>query len=245
MIEHIVEIKENKEIAKKIFKMKLSCDFANKIKPGQFINIAVQGFILRRPISVSDIGKDEFTIIYKIVGEGTEKLSKMRKGETLNVLGPLGRFFSIHENEEDILIIGGGIGIPPLYEVAKEYRKIGKNVVAVLGFNDTDSAYLYDEFENLGCKVYIATMDGSFGIKGNVIDVIERNNLRGFIYSCGPEVMLKAVENKFKRGYISKESRMACGIGACMGCVCKDKSDPGKYYRICKEGPVFEIGKVE
>lgn len=244
-MEHIVQILENINVAKDTFKMVLESDFYEKVNPGHFINIKIEGLMLRRPISISSVEKGQIVIYYKIVGEGTEKLSHKKIGDNLNILAPLGRFFPIHEEEKDILIIGGGIGIAPLYEVAKRYRKLGANVVCVLGYNDIESIYLAEDFKNLGCNVYISTMDGSFGYKGIVFDIINPEKLEGFVYSCGPEKMLKFVEEKFDRGYISKEQRMACGIGACMGCVCKNKNIKNKYYRICKEGPVFEIGKVE
>lgn len=239
------EIISNIEIAKDTFEMEIAFKNSEIIKPGQFINIKVPGFMLRRPISISSVEKDSIKIIYKILGKGTLEMSKFEKGMMIDILGPLGNPFTIHEDKDEILIIGGGVGVPPLYEVAKIYRKLNKKVVVALGFNDYKSIFLAKAFEELGCEVFVSTMDGSFGEKGNVIEMIEKYNLDGFVYSCGPEIMLKAVENKFKDGYVSYESRMACGIGTCMGCVCKDKKDPGKYYRICKEGPVFEIGVVE
>ncbi|MDO4605558.1 MAG: dihydroorotate dehydrogenase electron transfer subunit [Helcococcus sp.] len=238
-------ILSNIEIAKDTFEMEIAFKNSENIKPGQFINIKVPGFTLRRPISISSVEKDSVKIIFKILGKGTLEMSKFEKGMMIDILGPLGHPFNIHEDKEKILIIGGGVGVPPLYEVAKIYRKLNKKVIVALGFNDYKSIFLRKAFEELGCKVYVSTMDGSYGEKGNVIELIEKYNLNGFVYSCGPEIMLKAVESKFKDGYVSYESRMACGIGTCMGCVCKDKKNSEKYYRICKEGPVFEIGVVE
>ncbi|MFM1535041.1 dihydroorotate dehydrogenase electron transfer subunit [Helcococcus ovis] len=238
-------IKSNELIAKDTYKMVVFCENTSDIKPGQFINIKVEGFSLRRPISICSIDDDTYTIIYKIFGDGTKKMSKMKSGDCIDVMGFLGNSFPIFKNQDEILIIGGGIGVPPLYEVAKRYRRLGKIVNVVLGFNDKDSIFLKDEFSRLGCNIYVATIDGSFGFKGNVIELIKHFNLNGFVYSCGPNIMLKAVESNFRDGYISKESRMACGVGVCMACVCKAKKSEDNYYRICKEGPVFKIGTVE
>lgn len=243
-MEYNVKILENTLLAKNIYKMTFKAEFAKIIKAGQFINIKIDGYTLRRPISVSNIEEDKFSIVYKVVGEGTKVLAGKKIGDSINILAPLGSNFPIEEDKEEILLIGGGIGIPPLYQVAKEYRKLNKKVIAVLGFADIEQAYMIEDFEKLDCEVYIATMDGSLGTKGTVIDAINENNLSGFVYSCGPNVMLDAVEAKFSNGYISKEARMACGIGACMACVCKDKKEEDKYHRICKEGPVFRIGEV-
>ena len=145
-----------------------------------------------------------------------------------------------------MLLIGGGVGVPPLYELAKQYRNINASVNVVLGFNDQESVFYENEFQRLGCHVAVATMDGSYGTKGTVMDAIREHNITTeFTCSCGPRPMLKAVEAHYTRGYMSFESRMACGIGACMACVAKDKLEENMYHRICKEGPVFPIGKVE
>lgn len=238
-------IKSNELIAKDTYKMVIFCEKTSDIKPGQFVNIKIDGFSLRRPISVCSIDSNSYTIIYKTFGECTKKMSKMKEGQIIDIMGYLGSSFPILKNEDEILIIGGGVGVPPLYEVAKRYRKLGKIVNVVLGFNDKESVFLKNEFSKLGCNIYVATMDGSLGFKGNVIELIESFSLDGFVYACGPDIMLKAVESKFNKGYISKESRMACGVGVCMACVCKSKKNKDEYFRICKEGPVFEIGMVE
>ncbi|MCT1796761.1 dihydroorotate dehydrogenase electron transfer subunit [Helcococcus kunzii] len=232
-------------IAKDTFEMEISFPNTKRIKPGQFINIKVPGFSLRRPISISSVEESSIKIIYKILGKGTLEMSKFEAGMMIDILGPLGNPFTIHEDEDEILIIGGGVGVPPLYEVAKIYKDLNKKVTVALGFNNSSSIFLEKAFEELGCIVFVSTMDGSNGYKGHVMQLVEEYNLHGFVYACGPEIMLKTVEDKFDNGYVSYESRMACGIGTCMGCVCKDKKDPQKYYRICKEGPVFEIGVVE
>ena len=145
-----------------------------------------------------------------------------------------------------MLLIGGGVGVPPLYELAKRYRRIDRKVIVVLGFNDAESVFYVDAFAALGCAVHVATMDGSAGTRGTVIDAIDAAGIKtDFVCSCGPVPMLKAVEARYSRGYMSFESRMACGIGDCMACVAKDRKEADLYHRICKEGPVFPIGKVE
>lgn len=235
----------NECIAKDTYKMIVQSDLGCEMHPGQFVNIQVDGFFLRRPISISSFDEKQYTLIYKVVGEGTEKLAAYQKNDTLNVVGPCGHGFPIHEEQDNILIVGGGVGVPPLYEVAKRYRALNKNVAVVLGFNDQSQVFYEAEFKALGCVVSIATMDGSYGIQGTVLDAIAKEKITNdFVYSCGPMPMLKALESQYRKGYTSFEARMACGIGACMGCVCKDQKDSEIYYRICKEGPVFEIGKV-
>lgn len=245
MREDIGKILSNERIAEDTYKMIVESQLTAIMKAGQFVNIKVEEHFLRRPISISSIDIDCYTIIYKVVGEGTELLSKMKAGMELNVFGPLGSSYPIHEELDAVLLLGGGVGVPPLYEVAKQYRSMNKRVVVALGFNSADACFYADEFKTLGCEVLVATMDGSMGIKGTVLDAVDEVGIDiDFVYSCGPMPMLKAIENRYTKGYTSFEARMACGIGACMGCVCKDKKDETIYYRICKEGPVFEIGKV-
>lgn len=237
-------ILSNIEIAKDIWRMEIKTTFAQKAKPGQFIEISVPGFYLRRPISICEIKEKEdiLVIIYKVLGQGTEKMTELSSGDSLDVFGPLGNGFPI-ENIDKVLLVGGGVGVPPLYETAKQYRLKGTQVDVVLGFNDKDAIFYKEEFEQLGCNVEIATMDGSFGTKGTVLDAIKANNINtDFISACGPLMMLKALDATYSKGYISLEARMACGLGACMGCVVKDKD--GNSLRVCKDGPVFEVGKV-
>lgn len=237
-------ILSNIEIAKDIWRMEIKTTFAQKAKPGQFIEISVPGFYLRRPISICEIKEKEdiLVIIYKVLGQGTEKMTEMSSGDSLDVFGPLGNGFPI-EDIDKVLLVGGGVGVPPLYETAKQYRLKGTQVDVVLGFNDKDAIFYKEEFEQLGCNVEIATMDGSFGTKGTVLDAIKANNINtDFISACGPLMMLKALDATYSKGYISLEARMACGLGACMGCVVKDKD--GNSLRVCKDGPVFEVGKV-
>lgn len=239
-MQEYAKIVSNQEIAKDIWKMELKTDLAKLAKPGQFIEISVPGFYLRRPISISEIKDDSLIIIYKVLGEGTLKMTQLQ--DELDIFGPLGNGFPI-EDQEEVVLIGGGVGVPPLYETAKQYLKKNTHVYVVLGANDADSVFYVDEFKALGCDVYVATMDGSLGTKGTALDAIAENHIDcEFVLSCGPLPMLKAINEKYSQGYISLEARMACGLGACMGCVVKDVA--GHSLRVCKDGPVFEMGKV-
>ena len=234
-------ILENETIADETWRMRVRSALAPLAKPGQFVQIQVPGFYLRRPISVCFAKDDVISFVYKVVGDGTKALSHMKPGHTLSLFGPLGSGFPIEQR--DVLLIGGGVGTPPMLYTASEYLKKNVHVSAVLGFNDAKSVMLEKEFRDLGCDVYVATMDGSYGTKGTVIDAIQKNGLEeNFVLACGPLPMLKAVSAKYGEGYVSLESRMACGMGACMGCVVKDQN--GEALRVCKDGPVFAIGKV-
>lgn len=245
MLESTGRILVNEQIAKDTYRMEIKSDLVKEMQPGQFVNIKVKHHILRRPISISSIEIESFIIIYKVVGEGTKELSEMKVQEEINLFGPLGHGYPIHEELKEVLLFGGGVGVPPLYEVAKRYRAMDKKVEVVLGFSDQDSIFYEDAFKSLGCNVVVATMDGSYGVNGTVIDAVKEANITtDFVYSCGPMPMLKAIEERYEKGYTSFEARMACGMGACMACVCKDKENPELYRRICKEGPVFAIGKV-
>lgn len=244
--DEVVEIVENVSIAKDTFRMKLTSTIHSYMKPGQFVNIKVEGFMLRRPISICSIDTNGFTIIYKVVGDGTKRLAMKQAKESIQVLGPLGTGYPIHKELSEVLLLGGGVGVPPLYELAKQYRQLHKKVYVALGFQDAKSVFYEKEFQALGCDVVIATMDGSYGVKGTVLDAVKEKQIHtDFVYSCGPVRMLKAIEDVYQKGYVSFEARMACGIGACMACVAKDKKEELMYHRICKEGPVFSIGKVE
>lgn len=240
-------ITDNKKIAKDTYRMELEYDDAKQMRQGQFVNLKIDGYMLRRPISISEVvDRYHFAIVYKVVGDGTKALSEMEAGRKINMFGPLGSFYPIHDDVDDVLIVGGGAGVPPLLELAKKYRKIRMNVDVVLGFNDAESVFYEEEFKNLGCSVHVATMDGSYGTKGTVMDAIKEAGITTeFVCACGPVPMLKAIEANYTKGYMSFESRMACGMGACMACVTKDKEEEELYHRICKEGPVFPIGKVE
>lgn len=241
-MENNAVILSNVNIAKDIWKMEMESDIAPQAKPGQFVMINIEPFFLRRPISISNTNGNTLTIVYKIMGAGTDKLTGMKPGMQLNLVGPLGTGFPIL-NKDKVLLIGGGVGVPPLLKTAKAYREKGVHVDVVMGFNTKDDIFYADAFEQLGIEPAIATMDGSFGTKGTVLDAIKEKGIdTPFVLACGPLPMLKAVQNTYDQGYISLEARMGCGIGVCMGCVVEDKS--GMLLRVCKNGPVFPIGKV-
>ena len=239
------KIIEQKQIAKDIYRMVITSPITDQMIPGQFVNIAVDGMTLRRPISICSIDPDSFTIIYKVVGAGTKRLSTMSVGQSINVFGPLGHGYPIETNRSEVLLIGGGCGVPPLYELAKRYCEAGVHVDVVMGFSDHDIVFYEDEFRALGANVIVATMDGSYGVQGTVLDAIHTAEIpTDFICACGSLPMLKALEKHDTNGYFALESRMACGMGACMACVAHDAQSAEMYHRICKEGPVFPIGKV-
>ncbi len=231
----------NEEIADKVFKMALAGDTTD-IKCGQFVNIQIDGAYLRRPISVCDVEDGLLTIIYKVVGKGTEIMSRLSADSTLDVLTGLGNGYDLTKSGEKPLLIGGGVGVPPMYLLAKELINSGKNVTVILGFNTKTDAFYMDEFKKLGAQVFVATVDGSLGIKGFVTDALKDVNDYTYFYTCGPEPMLKAVYNATTTsGQFSFEERMGCGFGACMGCSCKTKYG---NKRICKDGPVLEKEEI-
>ncbi len=235
----------NEKIALDTYKMVIKSDLGLLMQPGMFVNIKIDNMYLRRPISIAAYDEQQYTIIYKVVGDGTALMAKMQNNQQLDVLGPLGNPFPL-THYEPALLVGGGVGVPPLYQLAKELVIRNVDVEVVLGFRDKDSAFYVEAFEELGCKVYVASDDGSIGIKGNVLDAIKVNQIKNkFLYACGPMVMLRALAACYTQGYMSFEARMACGMGACMGCVCHDHDDQDLYYRICKDGPVLPIGKVD
>lgn len=236
------KITDNRKIAADTWKMVLKTSLAAETGCGQFVQVQVPGYFLRRPISVCRVLDDEhLVLIYKVVGDGTARMAEMMAGESLDLFGPLGHGFPIEER--NVLLIGGGVGVPPLLETAARHIQAGHHVTAVLGFNDAESIILEQQFRQLGCDVYVATMDGSYGTRGTVMDAIRKNDIHEeYVLSCGPLPMLKAVSSAFQKGYVSLEARMACGMGACMGCVVKDQE--GESLRVCKDGPVFAIGKV-
>ena len=233
------EIIANEKIAKSVFKMTL-CGDTEGIRPGQFVNIKLDGFYLRRPISVCDCEKNKLTIIYKVVGDGTELMSGMLKGEKLDVLTNLGNGYDTSLSGDCPVLLGGGVGVPPLYMLAKALVAENKKVRVVLGFNTKDEVFCEDEFRALGCETSVTTADGSYGIKGFVTDALPESY--SYFYTCGPEPMLKAVYKKTKTsGQMSFEERMGCGFGACMGCSCKTLTG---NKRICKEGPVMKKEEI-
>ena len=230
----IFEIITNEKIAANTYKTVLAGDISD-IVPGQFVNIKLDGFYLRRPISVCDAEDGRLTIIYKVVGQGTEEMSKMTAGTKLLVLTGLGNGYDLTLSGERPLLIGGGAGVPPMYMLAKKLIEEGKKVTVIMGFGKEDEIFFKDEFEALGAEVRITTVDGSYGTKGFVTDAFPEEYT--YFYTCGPEPMLKAVYDKtVTSGQCSFEERMGCGFGACMGCTCKTKYG---NKRICKDGPVL------
>lgn len=241
MKQGIFRITSNKKIARGIFKMTLAGDTSAITAPGQFVNIKLDGFFLRRPISVCDCVEDNLTLIYKTVGRGTEQMSRMAAGDELNLLTGLGNGYNTRTSGDSPLLVGGGVGVPPMYMLCKKLISEGKNVTVVLGFNSKDDVFYEDEFRALGADVHIATADGTYGTKGFVTDVI-KNLQYTFFYTCGPEPMFRAMHKMMKTpGQYSFEERMGCGFGACMGCSCKTLTG---NKRICKEGPVMESEEI-
>lgn len=231
----------NAKIAENTYEMRLSGDFSSITAPGQFVNFAVEGCYLRRPISVCDVENGILTVVYKTVGKGTEIMSRIRPGETMDVLSGLGNGYDVGAGGERPLLIGGGAGVPPMYMLCKALVRAGARPVAVLGFNSRNEVFYEDEFKAACAETHVTTVDGSYGIKGYVTDVIGKLDYTYF-YACGPEAMFKAVEKTVKSdGEYSFEERMGCGFGACMGCSCKTKYGS---KRICKDGPVLKRGEI-
>ena len=228
------EIKSNEQIAKNVYRMQLGGDTAG-ILPGQFVNIRVEGQFLRRPISVCNIADGILTIIYKVVGVGTEAMSHLPVGTQLDVLTVLGNGYDLTKAGDAPLLVGGGVGVPPMYMLASQLREVGKNVRVILGFNTKDEVFYEEEFRALGCDVTVTTVDGSHGVKGFVTNALDGQ--QSYYYTCGPLPMIKALlQAAGTHGEVSMEERMGCGFGACMGCTIQTTQGP---KRVCKEGPVF------
>ena len=240
MKQHIFEIQSNEQIAKNVYRMQLGGDTTG-ILPGQFVNIRVQGQFLRRPISVCNVEQPlnnvepHLTIIYKVVGVGTEAMSHLPVGTQLDVLTVLGNGYDLSKAGDAPLLVGGGVGVPPMYMLARQLREAGKKVRVILGFNTKDEVFYEDEFRALGCDVTVTTVDGSHGIKGFVTNALDGQ--QSYYYTCGPLPMIKALlQAAGTNGEVSMEERMGCGFGACMGCTIQTTQGP---KRVCKEGPVF------
>ena len=241
MKETLLTVLENTRLAEGIYRLRLAGDTSAITAPGQFVNLKLSGFYLRRPISVCDWTEGELTLIYKVLGHGTEAMTRMTPGAELNVLTGLGNGYDVSRAGARPLLVGGGVGIPPLYGLAKRLTAQGKRVTAVLGFNRESEIFLAEEFRALGTEVIVATADGSAGIKGLVTDGMAAVSDYTYLYTCGPEPMLKAVYGVCRSGQFSFEERMGCGFGACMGCSCRTKYG---NKRICKEGPVLEKEEI-
>ena len=241
MKQGIFEILENIALTESVFKMTLRGDVSAVTAPGQFVNIKLDGLFLRRPISVCDLGEETVTIIYKTVGKGTELMSRMQSGEKLDVLTGLGNGYDLTVAGARPVLLGGGVGVPPMYMLAKQLLDQGKKVTVILGFNTESEIFYEKEFSDLGADVIVTTVDGSRGVKGFVTDALKMLDYTYF-YTCGPEPMLKAVyKASVTSGQMSFEKRMGCGFGACMGCSCKTITG---YKRICKEGPVMRKEEI-
>lgn len=240
MKQGIFEIVENTSLTENVYKMTLRGDPSAITAPGQFVNIKLDGLYLRRPISVCDLQGDLLTIIYKVVGKGTAQLSQMQAG-TLHLLTGLGNGYDLTKSGASPVLLGGGAGVPPMYLLCKRLLAQGKSVQVILGFNTKNEVFFQQEFQKLGAKVTVTTVDGTYGQKGFVTDALAECAY-SYFYACGPEPMLQAVYRATHcSGQLSFEKRMGCGFGACMGCSCKTVTG---YKRICKEGPVLEKEEI-
>ena len=240
MKQSIFEIIENRPLTDSVWEMRLSGDCSAITAPGQFVNIKLDGLFLRRPISVCDCTENELTLVYKVVGRGTEQMSAMKKGACLDILTGLGNGYDLTPAGDRPLLLGGGVGVPPLYLLAKKLLAEGKRPHVILGFNTKSEVFYEDAFRALGATVTVTTVDGSWGTRGFVTNALPEDYT--YFYTCGPEPMLKAVWNATKTsGQLSFEERMGCGFGACMGCSCKTLTG---NKRICKEGPVMQKEEI-
>jgi len=240
MKQSVFEIISNDALTDSVYKMVLGGDTSAITAPGQFVNIQLEGMFLRRPISVCDYSDSTLTIVYKVVGKGTEYMSQMEQGSKLDILTGLGNGYDLSASGKRPLLLGGGVGVPPMYNLAKKLIEQGKEVTVILGFNTASEIFYEKEFLALGCGVTVTTVDGSYGVKGFVTDALPEDYT--YFYTCGPEPMLKAVYRATKTsGQMSFEERMGCGFGACMGCSCKTLTG---YKRICKEGPVMKKEEI-
>ena len=241
MKQSIFTIVSNVALTDSVYKMVLEGDTSAITAPGQFVNIKLDGLFLRRPISVCDYDGQTLTIVYKAVGKGTEAMSAMVPGTKLDILTGLGNGYDLTLSGETPVLLGGGVGVPPMYNLAKKLLAAGKKVSVILGFNTKSEIFYEEEFKALGCEVTVTTVDGSYGVKGFVTTALETMDY-SYFYTCGPEPMLKAVHKASKTsGQMSFEERMGCGFGACMGCSCKTLTG---YKRICKEGPVMQKEEI-
>ena len=240
MKQSIFTILSNEALTDSVYKMVLSGDTSHITNCGQFVNIQLDGLYLRRPISVCDYDDQTLTIIYKVVGKGTEAMSAMEEGKKLDILTGLGNGYDLTLSGDKPVLLGGGVGVPPMYNLAKKLVAQGKKVSVILGFNTRSEVFYEDAFKALGCDVTVTTVDGSYGTKGFVTGALPEDYT--YFYTCGPEPMLKAVYKATNTsGQMSFEERMGCGFGACMGCSCKTLTG---YKRICKDGPVMKKEEI-
>jgi len=240
MKQSIFTVLSNAALTRDVYKMVLEGNTSAITASGQFVNIKLDGLFLRRPISVCDYDEVTLTIIYKVVGKGTEVLSTMTAGQQLDILTGLGNGYDLSLSGNAPVLLGGGVGVPPMYNLAKKLIADGKKVSVILGFNTKSEIFYENEFKALGCDVTVTTVDGSYGVKGFVTDALPQNYT--YFYTCGPEPMLKAVyKATATSGQMSFEERMGCGFGACMGCSCKTLTG---YKRICKDGPVMKKEEI-
>ena len=240
MKQSFFEIIENTALTADVYRLRLRGDTSAITAPGQFVNIKLDGMYLRRPISVCDVQDDVLTLVYKVVGKGTEAMSKMTEGR-LDILTGLGNGYDLSASGNKPLLLGGGVGVPPMYMLCRKLIESGKQVTVVLGFNKASEIFYEEEFRALGANVYVTTVDGSYGTRGFVTDAMKDIDY-SYFYTCGPEPMLKAVWNaSVTEGQLSFEERMGCGFGACMGCSCKTLTG---NKRICKEGPVLRKEEI-
>jgi len=241
MKQSIFTVVSNAQLTDSVYKMVLSGDTSAITAPGQFVNIQLSGKFLRRPISVCDYNEKTLTIVYKTVGKGTVQMAEMKAGAELDILSGLGNGYDLRLSGDRPVLLGGGVGVPPMYNLAKKLIAEGKKVSVILGFNTKSEVFYEEEFKKLGCDVTVTTVDGSYGVKGFVTNALEGMDYTYF-YTCGPEPMLKAVyKASVTSGQMSFEERMGCGFGACMGCSCKTLTG---YKRICKEGPVMKKEEI-
>ena len=241
MKQSIFTVVSNTALTDNVYKMVLCGDTSAITAPGQFVNILLDGLFLRRPISVCDYDEKVLTIIYKVVGKGTEAMAAMGEGAKLDILTGLGNGYDLSLSGDRPVLLGGGVGVPPLYNLARKLVAQGKQVKVILGFNTKSEIFYENAFKALGCETFVTTVDGSYGIKGFVTNALEGMDY-SYFYTCGPEPMLKAVYRATTTsGQMSFEKRMGCGFGACMGCSCKTITG---YKRICKEGPVMKKEEI-
>ena len=242
MEQQTFEIISNRAVAETVYELALAGDTSAVTAPGQFVDLKLDGFYLRRPISVCDWSEGRLLLIYKVLGKGTAALANYRPGKMLDLLTGLGNGYDTEKSGDRPLLVGGGVGTPPLYGLAKRLLARGKRPAAVLGFNTAREVFLKDAFEALGVPVTLCTADGSAGLRGFVTDGMRESEDYSYLYTCGPEPMLRAVYAESRTdGQFSFEERMGCGFGACMGCSCETKSGD---KRICRDGPVLEKGEI-